>query len=59
MTDDPIISEELLELGKQVAADCVDFTRHGRPVTNIEMYAATMWQVEERRKAELFLEDEL
>jgi hypothetical protein len=53
--------EEQLEYGREVATDptCHDMDRQGRPLTNVEMHAATLWLLQERRKADHFLKDEL
>ena len=52
---------ERIAFGREVATDptCRDMERHGRPLTNCEMAAATLYYMVERRKAEQFLKDEL
>ena len=52
---------EKIEYGHDVATDPTyrNMKRHGRPLTNCEMAAATLYHMVERRKAEQFLKDEL
>lgn len=53
--------EEIYEHGKKLRNDPTwdGWTIHGRPVTNLEMYAMNQFSREERRKAEQFLKEEL
>jgi hypothetical protein len=61
LDDDRREAEEAaqLALGREVMEDagCVNMTRQGRPLTNVEMHAAAEWSRDQRRKAEQFLED--
>jgi hypothetical protein len=55
------IVEELIEQGRLLRNDKTwdGWMIHGRPVTNVEMYAMIQFSREERRKAEQFLKEEL
>lgn len=58
---EPMTNDAKLLLGREVAEDptCQDMERQGRPLTNVEMDAATTWLREVRRKAKQFVKDEL
>ena len=51
--------EERLEFGREVANDPTShgFMRQGRPITNVEMNAYTLWMRDQRRKANELLRD--
>ena len=58
---DELSDTDLLELGRQVDEDPTldGFSRAGRVVTNLEMYASMRYRSDQRRKAQQFLSEEL